>query len=172
IPEYGLYLGKASGSAMPLVWAHSEYIKLCRSLKAKKIFDMPSQTRERYLENKTGSDLIIWNFSDKYKYFPKGKIVRVQCHASAKIKWTSDDWNTCNEVVTFDTGVGVHYADLATAHLDREQKIKYTFYWHEAEIWENKDYELTVEKEPAAQSPSEPEKEQAERDKIKVFLPS
>lgn len=172
IPEYGLYLGKASGSAMPLVWAHSEYIKLCRSLKAKKIFDMPTQTRERYLENKTGSDLVIWNFSDKYKCFPKGKTVRIQCHASAKIRWTCDNWATYNDVVTFDTGVGVHYADLTTAHLDHEQKISYTFYWHEAEIWENKNFELSVAKEPASQSPSEPEKELAERDKIKVFLPS
>ncbi|MGZ3862294.1 MAG: glucan 1,4-alpha-glucosidase [Bacteroidia bacterium] len=172
IPECGLYLGKASGSAMPLVWAHSEYIKLCRSLKAKKIFDMPSQTRERYLENKTGSNLVIWNFSNKYKYFPKGKTVRVQCHASAKIRWTSDDWVTSKDVMTFDSGVGVHYADLATEHLDHEQKISYTFFWTESEIWENKNYELSVEKMPASKNPSEPEKEQTERDKIKVFLPS
>src|ERR1035437_8852652 len=41
IPELGLFTGKATGGACPLVWAHSEYIKLCRSLKAKKIFDMP-----------------------------------------------------------------------------------------------------------------------------------
>ena len=32
IPERGLRLGRPSGSAMPLVWAHAEYIKLRRSL--------------------------------------------------------------------------------------------------------------------------------------------
>ena len=32
IPERELFAGKASGSACPLVWAHSEYIKLRRSL--------------------------------------------------------------------------------------------------------------------------------------------
>ena len=49
IPERELFTGKASGSACPLVWAHSEYIKLRRSLLDGKIFDQPPQTVERYL---------------------------------------------------------------------------------------------------------------------------
>ena len=32
IPDRGLFIGHPSGSAMPLVWAHAEYVKLCRSL--------------------------------------------------------------------------------------------------------------------------------------------
>ena len=27
IPDRGLFIGHASGSAMPLVWAHAEYVK-------------------------------------------------------------------------------------------------------------------------------------------------
>src|SRR5258705_4386508 len=44
IPERELFLGKPSGSACPLVWAHAEYIKLVRSLKDGKLFDQPPQT--------------------------------------------------------------------------------------------------------------------------------
>jgi len=32
IPDRELFFGQPSGSAMPLVWAHAEYIKLRRSL--------------------------------------------------------------------------------------------------------------------------------------------
>ena len=32
IPELGLRLGKFIGAAMPLVWAHAEYVKLLRSV--------------------------------------------------------------------------------------------------------------------------------------------
>ncbi|HXB40662.1 MAG TPA: glucan 1,4-alpha-glucosidase [Bacteroidia bacterium] len=172
IPEYGLYLGKASGSAMPLLWAHSEYIKLCRSLKAKKIFDMPSQTQTRYLEEKTDSNIIIWNFTNQYKYIPKGKTLRLQCLASATVKWTNDNWLSCNEVQTLDSGIGIHFADIVTAGWEYDQQISYTFFWHDAESWENKNYSLSIEKKPSAQMPSEPEKNQLERDKIKIFLPS
>ncbi|MEO6992640.1 MAG: glucan 1,4-alpha-glucosidase, partial [Lacunisphaera sp.] len=31
LPDHGLHLGRPSGSAMPLVWAHAEYLKLERS---------------------------------------------------------------------------------------------------------------------------------------------
>ena len=30
IPDRALFIGNPSGSAMPLVWAHAEYVKLCR----------------------------------------------------------------------------------------------------------------------------------------------
>ncbi len=48
--ERELYFGRPSGSAMPLVWAHAEYIKLRRSLRDGRVFDMPPQTVDRYIE--------------------------------------------------------------------------------------------------------------------------
>ena len=49
IPERDLFFGHPSGSGMPLVWAHAEYIKLARSIRDGKVFDMPPATAERYL---------------------------------------------------------------------------------------------------------------------------
>lgn len=49
IPGAGLFRGAPTGSAMPLAWAHAEYLKLCRSLHDGRIFDQPVQTVERYL---------------------------------------------------------------------------------------------------------------------------
>lgn len=48
IPEKNLYLGRPTGSAMPLLWAHAEYIKLVLSLEAKKVIDMPDEVQKRY----------------------------------------------------------------------------------------------------------------------------
>jgi len=45
-----LYFGHPSGSAMPLVWAHAEYLKLQRSLRDGRVFDLPPQTVQRYLK--------------------------------------------------------------------------------------------------------------------------
>jgi len=41
IPERKLYEGRPTGSAMPLVWAHAEYLKLRRSLRDNRVFDLP-----------------------------------------------------------------------------------------------------------------------------------
>jgi len=40
------------------VWAHAEYLKLCRSLRDGQVFDRPPQTVQRYLGNKPW-----WTFS-------------------------------------------------------------------------------------------------------------
>ncbi len=136
---------------------------------------MPSQTRERYLEDKKESNIVIWNFSTQYKYIPKGKALRVQALSPATVKWSSDNWETYHEVHTLDSALGIHFANLSTENLDHEQEIQFTFFWHDSEKWENQSYTLTVEKDRSVQQ--HPPMENAtrpvvERDKIKVFLPS
>jgi glucoamylase len=48
IPLRELRFGRPSGSAMPLLWAHAEYIKLLRSLRDGRVFDTPPRVVERY----------------------------------------------------------------------------------------------------------------------------
>jgi glucoamylase len=47
VRERGLVHGCATHSASPLGWAHAEYIKLCRSLADRKVFDLPSSALDR-----------------------------------------------------------------------------------------------------------------------------
>ena len=78
IPDRELFIGHPSGSAMPLAWAHAEYVKLCRSLRDGEIFDRPPQTVERYLRNKTTSHRVTWRFNNKVRAMPAGKALRVE----------------------------------------------------------------------------------------------
>jgi len=151
IPELELFLGKPTGSAMPLAWAHAEYLKLCRSLKAKQVFDMPQQTKQRYLVEKKDSTIMIWNFTSLFKFIPKGKTLRLQCLTTATVRWSIDNWITTNDVLTLDSGLGIYYADIPTKDFDYDQNISYTFYWHDAEVLEKTDYVLTIEKKSLGQ---------------------
>lgn len=169
VPELGLYFGKASGSAMPLAWAHAEYIKLCRSLHEKRVFDQPKQTYQRYCVEKKESSLHIWTFLTNMKYIPKGKTLRIHCAHPATIHWTTDDWTTVHEVETFDSGLNLHYADLGTHNLDFNHKVSFTFFWHEPQNWENKKYTLAIERNPAEQIQKQ---EVKDRDRLKVYFPS
>ena len=55
VPERELFRGRPSGSAMPLVWAHAEHLKLRRSLRDGKVYDLPPQTWQRYVVERTRS---------------------------------------------------------------------------------------------------------------------
>src|SRR5260370_10373742 len=49
-PDLGFRLGQPAGSAVPLVWAHAEYLKLLRSALDGKVFDRVDPVYERYCE--------------------------------------------------------------------------------------------------------------------------
>ncbi len=140
MPEKELYFGKHSGSAMPLVWAQAEYIKLCASLKLKKIFDMPEHTRVRYLENKESSPYEKWSFERPCEALKKGKKLRIETKVPATIHWTTNDWKTSKDVDTVDTGLGIHYADLPKN--SGSGVFQFTFYWKEADQWEHKNFSV------------------------------
>ena len=88
IPERELYFGKPSGSAMPLVWAHAEYVKLLRSLQDGRIFDMPPQTVQRYLVEKKTSPYVLWRFTYRRTSIPHGKWLRIETMAPAVVHWS------------------------------------------------------------------------------------
>lgn len=59
---------------MPLAWAHTEYLKLLRSLSDGRVFDMPPQPVQRYQVEKIESPWLIWRFNHKLRSLPAGQI--------------------------------------------------------------------------------------------------
>ena len=140
IPDRELSIGHPSGSAMPLAWAHAEYIKLCRSLRDGTIFDRPPQAVQRYLVDKVTSRYIVWRFNHKVRAMPLGKILRVETLAPAVVHWSVDGWRTVRDTETRDTTLGVHVADLETLFLRTGDRVDFTFYWSDAHRWEGTDF--------------------------------
>ena len=145
IPERGLFIGRPSGSAMPLVWAHAEYVKLSRSLKEGRIFDMPTQTAKRYIAEKKGSSYALWSFNHRCRSLPAGKTLRLQVVSSAMVHWSIDGWHTADDNGTRDTGLGVYVFDLPTDRLPAGAMVLFTFYWPERGQWEGEDFVVRVE---------------------------
>jgi len=146
IPAKELFTGKPSGSACPLVWAHSEYIKLRRSLWEGKIFDQPLQTVQRYLVEKRTSPYFAWRFNNKCKSMPQGKILRIILPAPAVVHWSCDGWQASQDTNTADSGLGTHVADLPSDKLASGREIVFTVYWRDEQRWEGVDFQVAVQK--------------------------
>jgi glucoamylase len=144
IPEKELFRGRPSGSAMPLVWAHAEYIKLIRSLEDGDIYDRPPQTVQRYVVEKRTSALVSWRFNQKRRDIPAGKTLRVEVLAPALVRWSGDGWATYRDAETSPTGLGMHCADLPTNGLNPGQAVEFTFFWPEGDRWEGTNFSLEV----------------------------
>jgi glucoamylase len=127
IPHRDLFRGRPSGSAMPLVWAHAEYVKLLRSLRDGAIFDLPPQTVQRYITDNTQPRLRDWREHWWRSRIPAGQNLRVQLAAPGTLRWSSDGWRSFEETGTEDIGLGLNTAELPTASLPAGSKIEFTW---------------------------------------------
>jgi len=146
IPEKGLYRGEHTGSAMPLTWAHAEYIKLCISIEYKKVFDMPLNTCQRYLKEKKKSNTVIWRFDNGVKTLIKGKILRIETLAKCTVLWTDDNWKTTFRTEAKDLNFGLFATDIKPKN-EEVTTMQFTFYWNQANKWEGKNYSVSVTSE-------------------------
>jgi glucoamylase len=144
-PERGLFLGRPTGSAMPLAWAHAEYVKLLRSLRDGKVFDTPPQPVARYARARTTTNLHEWRFNHRCRALPAGRTLRVEVLAPAIVRWSADGWRTARDEATRDTGLGVHVADLPTGALPHGCAVTFTFRWPQVDRWEGTDFFVTVD---------------------------
>lgn len=142
LPERELLHGRPSGSAMPLVWAHSEHIKLLRSLRDGAVFDMPPQGVKRYIEDKTVSPFRTWRFNNKIRTMPEGKTLRVELLDPATVHWSTDNWATAHDSHTVENAFGIHLADLPAASLPEGSTLLFTFFWPGTGDWENVDFSV------------------------------
>ena len=152
IPQRELFFGRPAGSAMPLVWAHAEYLKLRRSLRDGRVFDLPPQTVKRYVTDRTQSAFTTWRFNQKCRAMQAGLTLRIETLAPAVVHWGIDGWGQPKDTKTRDTGLGTHVADLPTTDLPIGTQVLFTFYWPEADRWEQQDFAVTVSAVPVSRS--------------------
>lgn len=148
IPAMNLFAGRATGSARPLVWAHSEHVKLLRSLRDQAIFDMPPQTVQRYLIDNTPSEYATWRLNMIRDTIPIGQTLRIETYEPVQVHWSSDNWLSVQDQKSCDTGLGIHITDLPTEHLSQDSRVAFTLFWTEKDRWEGKDFGVQIGPEP------------------------
>lgn len=146
IPDRELFNGRPSGSGMPLVWAHAEYIKLLRSLRERKIWDIPPQTVERYINSRTAAQYQIWTREQQRRILSAGRDLRVDCSRPAAVEWTSDDWTSSQREATQDSGLGVYFAVLPVRHAPPRTRIRFRVIEHERGFVGGHEHQVVVKR--------------------------
>ncbi|WP_430453328.1 glycoside hydrolase family 15 protein [Rhodopirellula europaea] len=143
-PELHLHFGKATGSATPLMWAHSEYIKLLRSLHDGRVYDLIDIVKQRYCDSdRSNSPIEIWKFDSQPLSVRRDELLRIQSRDRFRLRWSDDNWDNTHEVESDSPGLDIHYVDLKPdqRHSDR---ITFTFYWPDSDRWEGHDFTMEV----------------------------
>ncbi|HEX7523976.1 MAG TPA: glycoside hydrolase family 15 protein [Candidatus Deferrimicrobium sp.] len=143
-PDLYMYLGRPTGSARPLMWAHAEYIKLLRSAADGKVFDLVPEVADRYLSGgKVCKPMEIWKQNRQVSEVRQGFILRIQAGAPFLLHWTRDDWGATEDSHSTPTALGIDYLDVDILP-QQGGRIRFTFFWTDTGRWEGRDFEVAV----------------------------
>jgi glucoamylase len=143
LPEADLRCGGPTGSANPLLWAHSEYVRLLRSRHDGKVFDLIPEVVTRFRDDKTRSKVEFWLPKHPIRHARKDHILRICAPEPFRLHWSADDWKTCQDSDSRATGIGDEYFDLAPS--DFGSQIDFTFFWTSRGQWEGRNYLVRAE---------------------------
>jgi glucoamylase len=141
IPDRELFRGRPTGSAMPLAWAHAEYLKLAASLRAGQIFDMPTEVEQRFAATVTRPSVDIWDARAQIRMMAAGRGLRLQVREQSTIRWTSDDWRTMTDTET-EPMLGLFSTTLDMADLEPGRVVEFAI--HIGDRWEGTNHRVTV----------------------------
>jgi glucoamylase len=121
IPEKLLQFGGPTGSAIPLMWAHAEYIKLVRSIVDKKVFDCIEPVRERYSSGRRvdRNPIEVWTHKRRVPSVSAGRWLRVIAGEPFTLNWTVNEWQDRSGTAATPTALGVWFVDVATESVTR-----------------------------------------------------
>ncbi len=144
IPEEHMFFGKATGAAIPLMWAHAEYVRLLRSMVDNKVFDRINPVAARYCNDNPRPVIEVWKVNRQVRKVPAGALLRIVASSPFVLHWTDDEWRTPRDTSSSPTSLGIEYVDI---QVDTAQKapLRFTFRWPVDNQWQGKDYTVEVE---------------------------
>jgi glucoamylase len=153
IPARGLYPGRATGSAMPLAWAHAEFVKLLASRQIGHPFARPRAIWRRYRGHPVVARHAFWWQHAPIATMAAGARLAVALLEPSIARWGHDGWQETLEVRTQDTGLGFHVAVLDTMALPPGSRVEFT--WRRADDgeWAGRNAEVRLVAAPSTPSP-------------------
>jgi glucoamylase len=146
IPARALSPGRPTGAAMPLVWAHAEFIKLAASRALGRPFDRPEAVWERYRGKRPPLTRVLWSEPAPTDELPEGCALSIVLRAAGAVRWGIDGWQRVREQDTTDNPLGVHVLDIDSRALRAGQRVDFTF--RTGANWIGTDFQVSVTARP------------------------
>jgi glucoamylase len=164
LPGRRLHPGRPTGSAMPLAWAHAEFVKLALSCSDKRPCDCPAAVWNRYGGRLPVPRVTVWLEQAPFVRATAGLDTLVCLHEAALVHWGVDGWHEVTDVPTQPLpSLGLHIARLPTAALRDGQAIDFTWRRQTCSQWTGVDHRLLLSAAatPPLPSPLDPVVDQA-----------
>ncbi|MGH8118663.1 MAG: glycoside hydrolase family 15 protein [Rhodanobacteraceae bacterium] len=144
IPERHLAPGQPSGSAMPLVWAHAEFLKLALAVTRRAPIERLKAVAARYRRPPRAS-CVHWRDTSPCAHLGAGALLSVEATEPFVLHVAHDGWQQIADIESSPDGLGMHGVQLDPANLGAKQAIDFTRRFLGPRGWEHRDWHVQVE---------------------------
>ena len=132
--------GGPTGSANPLLWAHSEYLRLLRSAHDDTVFDLVPEVAERYRASAPRTKIEFWQPKHPVRRARKGHTLRICAPCPFRLHWSQIGDSEWRDGDSQATGIGSEYVDIPPSNFD--PRVEFTFFWKDRNFWEGRNYQV------------------------------
>lgn len=151
-PEQHLKRGRPTGAAVPLLWAHAEYIKLLHSVRDGRVFDLIPEVAGRYILNRSLlHDVQVSSIKHPSASVQPGRTLRIHSENAFEVHSSLDNWATTTDTHSTSTSLGIDYCDIVIP-ADQRVSLQFALFWTVAPRWEGRDFEVACTEREGGES--------------------
>lgn len=142
VPQHFLFPGKPSGSAMPLVWTHSEFLQLYVARARGKPMDFLQCVSKRYHGRQPRAATWHWRAEVPFATLPQGRALVIEDRVPFSLHAGFTDWSRPVDYTAEPLGLGMFGVRLEAAALAAATRLLFTRRY--GSEWEGKDWEIAL----------------------------
>jgi glucoamylase len=141
IPELGLEPGRPSGSAMPLLWTHAEFLKLLIAREHGRPIELLQSVEERYAAPNSAA---AWHWRDEVPVarLQSGHALLIEDRRSFILHFGFDGWQGVTERTAVAQPFGLWAVRLSAQELASPSELNFTRRYEYS--WEGVDHRVTL----------------------------
>jgi glucoamylase len=142
IPARGLAPGRPSGSAMPLLWTHAEYLKLLVARDRGKPIELLKAIEDRYSARPPSAHTWHWRAEAPFARLARGRSLAVEHRGPFVLRYGFDGWQTPAERTAVSAPFGLWTVTFRPEELEAHAALQFTRRFDGG--WEGVDHEVTL----------------------------
>ncbi|HEX4377415.1 MAG TPA: glycoside hydrolase family 15 protein [Steroidobacteraceae bacterium] len=141
IPEAGLEPGRPSGSAMPLLWSHAEFLKLLIAREHRRPIELLQSVEERFA---APNNAVAWHWRNEVRVLrlESGRGLSIEDRSPFVLHYGFDGWQQVTERAATAQPFGLWSVSFTPLELAKFSAINFTRRYDGR--WEGEDHQVTL----------------------------
>jgi glucoamylase len=144
IPPLSLEPGKPTGSAMPLVWAHAEFLKLLVAREHRCPVERLESVWERYGGKQPAAPTWYWRSEVPFDTLPAGRSLVIEEQRPFVLHLGWDGWERVEDRPSQPIGLSMHGVRIDASELPMGAVLNFTRLYADVGQWEGEDHAVAV----------------------------